>query len=433
MASITQLDKGRKRLSFVEPSGKRKYIRLGKMSMKLANELKTKVEDLIAAKIAGHPPAATTLHWIEALKKDKCVLSEKLADCGLIQLEYRPSVPDTLEAFLWEFISGRTDVKESTKKVYTRVMRHLLEFFKSNRRMADITTGEAKKWRRYLLGKGLAEATVRRHSSMARQFFKEAVDLKVINSNPFEGLPVVVHGNPSRFHFVDGDTIAKVIDACPDAEWRLLVGLARYGGLRIPSESVPLRWEDINWREGSFTVTSSKTEHHEGKGTRVVPIFPELLPLLEDAFELAEDGSEFVIQRYRDKGHNPRTQLNRIIRKAGVSPWPRLWQNLRSSRETELVDQYPVQAVTAWLGNSPAVALRHYLQVTDSHLQRAVSEPSVAYKGGAKSAPVRSGIDKNRHARGFSSNDVTVDSASRNTHLHEQVGASKWAIQDSNL
>ena len=87
MASITKLDKGRKRLSFVGPSGKRKYIRLGKMSIKLANELKTKVEDLIAAKIAGHPPAATTLHWIEVLKKDKCVLSEKLADCGLIQLE----------------------------------------------------------------------------------------------------------------------------------------------------------------------------------------------------------------------------------------------------------------------------------------------------------------------------------------------------------
>ncbi len=159
---------------------------------------------------------------------------------------------------------------------------------------------------------------------------------------------------------------------------------------------------------------------------------PELLPLLEDAFELAEDGSEFVIERCRDKGNNPRTQLNRIIRKAGVSPWPKLWQNLRSSRETELVDQYPVQAVTAWLGNSPAVALRHYLQVTDMHLQRAVSEPSVAYKGGAKSAPVHSGIDKNRHARGFSSNDVSVGSAMRNTHLHTQVGVSKWAIQDSN-
>lgn len=144
---------------------------------------------------------------------------------------------------------------------------------------------------------------------------------------------------------------------------------------------------------------------NEGKGSRVVPIFPELLPLLEDAFEF-EDASGFVIQRYRDKRHNPRTQLNRIIRKAAGSPWSKLWQNLRSSRETELVDQYPVQTVTAWLGNSPAVALRHYLQVTDMHLQRAVCEPSVSYKGGAKSALVRSGIDQNRHARGFSSDDV---------------------------
>ena len=32
-----------------------------------------------------------------------------------------------------------------------------------------------------------------------------------------------------------------------------------------------------------------------------------------------------------------------------------------------------------------------------------------------------------------SGKSVTVDSASRNTYLHEQVGAKGWARQDSNL
>ncbi len=39
----------------------------------------------------------------------------------------------------------------------------------------------------------------------------------------------------------------------------------------------------------------------------------------------------------------------------------------------------------------------------------------------------------NRVAQSFRKESVTADSASRNTHLHQQVGVSKWAIQDSKL
>jgi hypothetical protein len=47
-----------------------------------------------------------------------------------------------------------------------------------------------------------------------------------------------------------------------------------------------------------------------------------------------------------------------------------LFQNLRASRETALANDFPLHFVTAWLGNSPAVAARHYLQVTDEHFKR---------------------------------------------------------------
>ena len=106
----------------------------------------------------------------------------------------------------------------------------------------------------------------------------------------------------------------------------------------------------------------------------MVPIFPELLPLLEEAYDMAEEGTQYVIQRYRNPTQNLRTYFQRIIRKAGVEPWVKLWQNLRSSRETELVERFPIQVVTAWLGNTPAVAMKHYLQVTDDHWKRAVLE-----------------------------------------------------------
>ena len=69
-------------------------------------------------------------------------------------------------------------------------------------------------------------------------------------------------------------------------------------------------------------VYSPKTEHHDGGESRLVPIFPELLPYLREAFERAEPGSEYVITRYRHKNANPRTQFERIIRRAGAEPWP---------------------------------------------------------------------------------------------------------------
>ena len=73
---------------------------------------------------------------------------------------------------------------------------------------------------------------------------------------------------------------------------------------------------------------------------------------------------------------NLRTQFARIIRRAGFEPWPKLWQNLRSTRETELTGpghNHPLHVVTAWLGNTEAIAREHYLQITDSDFERAAT------------------------------------------------------------
>ena len=56
-----------------------------------------------------------------------------------------------------------------------------------------------------------------------------------------------------------------------------------------------LRWIDVdyaNWT--TMTVQSPKTAH-QGKASRVVPIFPELRPFLQAAWEEAPEGSEFVV------------------------------------------------------------------------------------------------------------------------------------------
>ena len=94
------------------------------------------------------------------------------------------------------------------------------------------------------------------------------------------------------------------------------------------------------------------------------------MPYLRETFEQAEEGAEHCITRYRDSTTNLRTQLQRIIRKAGLEPWPKLWQNRRSTRETELAENYPMHVVCAWIGNRPSVVARSRLQTSDEHIDR---------------------------------------------------------------
>jgi len=177
--------------------------------------------------------------------------------------------------------------------------------------------------------------------------------------------------------------------------WRTIVGLARYGGLRCPSEVLSLRWELVDWEHDRMVADSPKTEHHPGGEQRVVPIFPELRPILEEAFELAEPGAKFVVGgNYRaaamgEKGWmncNLRTQFERLIRRAGLTPWPRLLHNLRASRETELAAEFPLHVVTRWLGNTPRIAMKHYLQVTEDDFARAAGRATASPESPASDA-----------------------------------------------
>jgi integrase len=274
-----------------------------------------------------------------------------------------------LGPFLDAYIAARSDAKPSTKLVWGHTRRCLVEYIGAEKPLREITPGDADAWRLWLAEhEKLAQNTVNRRCGIAKQFFRAAFRRKLIAENPFADMKgCAVRGNKARDHFVSRADAHKVLDACPDCQWQLLFALSRYGGLRCPSEHLALTWCDVNWGRGRITIRASKTQHHADGGIRVVPIFPELRPYLEAVWEQAEPGTKHVITRYRESKTNLRTQLQRIITKAGLTPWPKLWQNLRATRETELAETYPMHVICAWIGNSQAVAQKHYLQVTDEH------------------------------------------------------------------
>ncbi len=382
MASIHSERRGKRtlyRLQFYDGDKRRKSIRLGSVNRKAADAIRAKVEVLVSCRIAGQPLDADTSRWVANLGQD---LAGKLADAGLI--ERRTSA--TLAEFLTSFISGKQKggAAESTITNFRQLERSLVAYFGADCDMRSIDPGHADDWRNELVAQDYAEATINKLVKRARQILKSAIRNRICETNPFADVKGGSEQNDSRQHFVTLETIRQVLEACPDAEWRLIVALARFGGMRTPSETIGLPWRDIDWDRSRFTVTSPKTKK-QGKPWRVVPLFPELRPFLTEAFEQAAEGSEFVITRYRDRNCNLRTQLLRILRRAGVEPWPRLFQNLRASRETELTNKFPLHVVTAWLGNTPKVASQHYLQVTDEHYNNAAGGGAT---GGAISGQV---------------------------------------------
>jgi integrase len=401
MASLSRDPNGGYTIQVVCGDGKRRSIRLGKVNKKTATEVRIKVEHLNALSIARLPMDAETAAWVAGIGDG---LAGKLAAVGLIPPRQSRRVGEFLAAYLDR---RRAESKGSTLTNLNTVANDVRNFFGADARLGAVTEGRADEFRTHYLTRTpkLAPATVARRLKTVKMFFDHARKLKLLPANPFADVTATSVLPAERRHYVSPDETVRIIVEC-NPTWRLIVALARFGGLRCPSEVLSLKWEHVNFTTARMTVPSCKTEHHLGKDYRTVPIFAELRPYLDEAFELAVGGAEYVVPgNYRLTSLKPggwvntnlRTPFLKIVRRAGLQPWPRLFQNLRASRETDLMKVFPIHVVCAWLGNTPTVALRHYLQVLDSDYERAAAGGA---QGGACPVQnaVQSGVALNRQA-----------------------------------
>lgn len=376
MASVNKDAKGW-RVLFVMPGGKRKQVRLGKITKAQAQGVALRVGYLVGALDSRQAIDPQTQKWVRNLP-DK--LYGKLANAGLVTAR----ASSDLEGFVSAFIdAGKTangrDAKPLTLLKWHTTQKLLGDFF-GDCDMRSISPQRAAEFRGWLaeyetktgIRKTRAENTIRKHIAVCKMLFSVARRRQLIDANPFDNEPAEIVENRERDYFVGVDLANAVLEACPDHEWQLLFALCRFGGLRCPSEVLLLEWQHVLWDRDRIIVTSPKTEHHSGKDSRIIPIFKELRSYLESSFDRAEEGSRFLITRYRNPNSNLRTQLKRIVEKAGKQPWPKLFQNLRSSCETELLDAgHPPQAVAYWMGHSIKVQQKHYAQVHDGHYEAA--------------------------------------------------------------
>ena len=372
MASLIDDGGGKWRVSWCEGEKRPTVRMIGQR--RDAEAFKRKVEDLISARMGGGIEPALA-KWAAKLPD---AAHADLSKHGLLAPRVAVVVPTLGELITRYKAAASSRVKPQTMAAYAQGFKGLLVHFGKDRALDTINQTDAEAWQNSMGDTGLALATRAKRMGVAKSLFNAAVRWGVVPSSPFAGLRSGSQVNKGRMHYISPADAARLIDAAPSHGWRCIIALARFAGLRCPSELLDLRWTDIDWARRSLLVRSPKTSHHAGGAERVVPIVGELLAVLEAAFEAAPDGAVLVVDRSLSRGSNLRTELGRIVARAGLVAWPRAYQNLRSSRAVDWVQQRPAHEVAGWMGHSLGVSIQHYMQPLNANFRAAAGLPPLA-------------------------------------------------------
>ena len=362
MASRVNRPHGHRWIQFTDTSGRRQTIRLGKMTPRNADAIKARVESLLSSKLVGCMVDEDTARWLVSATP---ALVAKLAAVGLIEKRMATTVGELVE-YSKQHLKHKSTT-DTNEHRYTQG--HLLKFFKAKKLLHLVTPADAQQffaWLRDDEGAMLAASTAGKRFEKSSRYFQTAVDKRWLTENPLTGIKTKSKAPRDRDENIDLATIDRVIAEARDPRFRLVVALCRFGGMRTPSEPLALRWEWFNWEEETLTFRATKTSNW-----RTIPLFHELRPFIDEAWQSAGEGAEMVFGDWKPNGSAITHRLNRILRRLGVEPWLKPWQNMRATRETELAERFPEHVVCAWMGHSKTVAREHYLRVTKEHVSRA--------------------------------------------------------------
>ena len=409
------------RIRFTDGNGKRKSVWIGQMQRKAAETVLSKVEEILNCQLAGTSLSQETTVWLRKLPDE---LYGRLVDAGLVELRKQASLEFLIERYI-EANKGGKSPATLEKWGYDRD--RLVAFFGADREVTKITRRDCESYKTWLYTeKRFIDSTAGRAIRNAKMFFTAFVRDGLIDRNPFDGVTSSNAVDESRTVRVTVEETRLAMDYCPGAEWRVVFALARFGGMR-PGEILALTWDNVKWDQNRVIVVSPKTKRHVGKGQRTFPLFPELRPYLEEAFEATPEGAVHVLEDFRRRskavksGKKPNLGklLGDILAKAGIEPWSKPFVSMRSSCETDLAEIYPIQVVTAWLGNSPRVAQKHYLQVRPEHFEKAIA---VGLGGGQVTGKMEPKMEREKSAS-------PSDSKSQS---EESYWAKNWAATAGN-
>jgi len=359
MAGLQKRKRGGKtayQIQFFDDTGHRKTLYLGKQyDDDTAEEVKRVVEKILDAIATERALDRRTTAWLANIPDD---LRDRFVSAGLIEATKQTTVSDLFDAY---FEAESSALKPTTQVNKLNAYRRFIGFFDPQAAVEELTKRDAQNFivdldRRY------KEATRAGTIRDVRRVFNWGVENGIVSKNPFEGVARGTFKNKSREYFISLDDYQKLLDACPNRMFRVLLALYRIGGLR-KEEALRITWNDVKFEEARLIAHSPKTERYKGKESRVIPLFPELKEELNALkSEIDATPKNYVISTNRTTIFK---KVEQIVFNAGLPRWERLIQNMRSSRAIEIYERFGGMAESEWVGHSQKTAQDHYLHVRD--------------------------------------------------------------------
>jgi hypothetical protein len=238
MASVISDPNGHRRVQWMGAGGKRQQIRLGQLDKRTAERIKFKIESLVSAVATGILVDDETRAWVDGLGDQ---LHQRLASVGLVQ----PRQHGDLKNFFEQFIASKSACSDNTRRNIDQSRRWFFKHFSETTQLRAVTKADADAFHSFLKTSLTSSNSVNTIIKKVKQAFGEAVDRNLIPANPFRHIKSPIRSNPERMEFVLAEWTQPILDACPTVEWKVIFVMARYAGVRVPSELQNFTWGDI--------------------------------------------------------------------------------------------------------------------------------------------------------------------------------------------
>lgn len=322
-------------------------------------------------------------------------LVRKLADLGIsTEGGSARDVGMSIGRWVEVYLQGRSDLDRKTLAMHTLACNEFVAHVGKSTLLKNVGRQHARDWGLVLRkktsgGKHLKTETIRSIFSRLRACFQWAIDRDppLIERNPFAGgvLKDVGLGIRNKryadWKYVPLAEFDKVVAEVGNEQVAAMMMLARHAGLRS-SETLFLRWGDINWKERCLTV---RVRNEQGRNTtkqheRMVPISPALY--------------DFLLQAYHDVGKKsvgpchphpkkPEKHIHKAREAAGVEDWGKPLHTLRKCLGTDWLDipNLPPERAAQWFGDTVEVMRLFYYErfpVRSLHIVTKVDSSAMA-------------------------------------------------------
>jgi site-specific recombinase XerD len=348
---------GNWQLNFVL-DGKRYTLYLGRRyNASSAERVADVVYELASCRTRNEKPSAELLRRVSGLPQRVRASLDKF---GLVDNCFGMTLGELFEKHLFT----KSFLKKKTQKFYKNSYKHFEEYFGLGRAVSSVSKADARLFLDFMSTK-LAPCTIHRLLKSCKTIFSFAVEIGIISDNPFQGMRRGDTSNSARQFYVERAIIDKLLLHCENNYERLLLVLSRFGGLRIPSEIRKLKFGDFF---GNVIRISEDTK----TGFREVPFLNEIKEVFQ---RLHGSPDDFVFPAEFRSDAGSWFILSKIIKRAGITRWDKLFVNMRSSFITDMVALgYDEKTLDSIFGNSAEVRKMHYIQFQKEQSYKKVLE-----------------------------------------------------------